>query len=167
MAWTNAPLVVYHGTDENSALHIARNGISLAACRPLADFGRGFYVTSSLHQAQQWANQKILRLSPPSSLRAAVLTFFLDRDLSADLDDHLTFVRGTNDFYDFCQYNRMGGPSHGRQIGILYDVVYGPVRAYPQLLVFADCDQICLLNQRALNCLGAPNGNPAYGTPFF
>src|SRR5437588_12636961 len=103
MVWTNSPAVLYHGTDEISAHNIRTGRIRLSASRPAGDFGRGFYLTSNLHQAEQWANQKIARMPGPpggGAVRAAILTFNLDRDLAADLDDHLTFVLPTSDFFD-------------------------------------------------------------------
>jgi Protein of unknown function (DUF3990) len=168
MVWVNGPVVVYHGTDEISARNIQNNGIQLALCRPAADFGRGFYVTSNLHQAEQWANQKMGHLPQGSAARlAAVLTFDLDRDAAADLDDHLTFVIADPAFHDFVIYNRLGGPHHHRNIGVGYDLVYGPVAAYPQTITYANCDQICFLNQRALGGLTIRSGTPAYGNPLF
>jgi hypothetical protein len=62
MGWSNGPLVLYHGCDDTSAQSIMtpaspnRHGIHLAYSRPLADFGRGFYTTTYLHQAKNWAN---------------------------------------------------------------------------------------------------------------
>ena len=40
---------VYHGS------HIKIEKIDLSQCRPYRDFGRGFYVTKFLHQAEKWA----------------------------------------------------------------------------------------------------------------
>ena len=165
MPWTNAPLVVYHGTDEDAAVRIQAVGIDLAVCRLRADFGRGFYVTSSLHQAQQWANQKALR--SPRGGRSAVLTFDLDRDEVANLDDHLAFVMQGSDFFDFVRYNRLGNNDHARRSAVPYDVVYGPVAAYPQSLTFLNCDQICFLNQNALSSLRGPRRDINYGSPIF
>lgn len=147
------------------------NNIRLIASRPAGDFGRGFYLTSNLHQAEQWANQKVLRMPPPPpgapAVRSAVLTFDFDRDLAADLDDHLTFVLPTNDFFDFVNYNHLGSPHHARASGVPYDLVYGPLAAYPQTLTYGNCDQLCLLSQRAVATLTRRTGTPALGNPFF
>jgi len=59
--WNNKPLTVYHGTDDAS---LGRPGVTqgtvlngfvvnLSLCRPLTDFGQGFYTTTSLHQARE------------------------------------------------------------------------------------------------------------------
>lgn len=171
MVWTNAPAVLYHGTDEIAANSIITRGIRLSASRPAADFGSGFYLTSSLHQAEQWANQKISRIPSPAAgapaIRAAVLTFEFDRDVAADLDDHLTFVLPNVDFFDFVAFNRLGSANHARASGVSYDLVYGPLAAYPQLLTYGNCDQLCLLSQRAVAAVTRRAGTPAYGTPFF
>jgi Protein of unknown function (DUF3990) len=164
MVWTNAAQLIYHGTDEHSAAQILANGIHLASCRPLADFGPGFYVTSSLHQAQQWANQKVRRIQALGgpSVRAAVVMFDFDRDKAGDLNDHLTFVIAGADFFDFVNYNRTDGNKHHR--AAFYDAVYGPVSAYPETIMYMNCDQICLLTTQAVSC-ATVNGTPARNVP--
>ncbi len=142
MVWNNTPRKVYHGTIDPHVAAIS-GGVNPAAGRGAADFGQGFYVTTDLHQAEQWANQKAR--SMPSAPNAAVLTFELDRDLIATLGDHLTFVLADIDFYDFVLFNRFGSPSHKRSSGYPYDVVYGPVAAHPQTISFSGCDQICFV----------------------
>jgi hypothetical protein len=163
------PLVVYHGTDENAAANILKNGVDPAAGIALSDFGPGFYVTSSLWYAKNHADQKVLRSA--MSLRAAVLIFDVDRDLVGNLDDHLTFVCAGDEFHDFVAYNHGGGLNHARAGGAPYDLVYGPISQYPERSVHLDdrdqiCDQICFLNRKALGSLKPP-GNPIYGAPRF
>lgn len=170
MVWTNQPLETHHGTLESSAFNILRTGrIDLGLCRLHSDFGRGFYVTTSRHQAEQWANMKYL--GSPAAMRrndrAAVLTFTLDRDAVGRLGDHLVFLLPSREFHDFVDYNRLGGSTHARTGGRPYDLVYGPVAAYPQMLVYGNCDQICLLTQNALNALGPPHSNVGVGSPLF
>src|SRR4051812_19341974 len=111
--WNNGPLVVYHGTDEQSAYAIM-NRIDLMLGSPNTDFGKGFYLTSILTSARFWANQKVRRSSPRRN--AAVLTFHIERDTIAELDDHLAFSYPTDDFYDFVDLNRasLGDPDHAR-----------------------------------------------------
>jgi hypothetical protein len=98
------PLVVYHGTDDtlpgvSSVTQGARLigfRVNLALCRPNTDFGQGFYVTTSEHQAKQWANARWVR-SPAAGVNALVLRFELDRDWLASLDA-LAFTRPIQDF---------------------------------------------------------------------
>jgi hypothetical protein len=65
--WDNPPATAFHGTD-TAALsplrprHLARLtgfAVALSRCRPDSDFARGFYVTTNLVQAREWANSKV------------------------------------------------------------------------------------------------------------
>jgi hypothetical protein len=91
-----------HGTDEHSATRIAMaahplpHRVMLNAGKALVDFGRGFYTTTSEHQARNWANLRIGRCLGPRG-RAAVLHFEVDREALAGLAD-LVFPRETTDF---------------------------------------------------------------------
>jgi hypothetical protein len=142
------------------------NGIDLSLGDPNKDFGQGFYVTTVLHQAEQWANQKVRKLPTHVNDDAAVLTFDMDRDIAGGCGDHLAFVIADAAFYDFVLYNRLGGPSHHRTT-TSYDIVYGPVAAFPQTITYEGCDQICFLTPKALAALGPPLANPSRGNPFF
>jgi Protein of unknown function (DUF3990) len=121
--------------------------VNLALCRPWTDFGQGFYVTTNQHQARQWANTRVDKLaamvSPPSPAPvAAVLQFRLERDTLADLES-LAFVLGTHDFWALVSDCRGRFPPHQRpRKPPEYDVVYGPVTLWPQILLIQDCDQI-------------------------
>jgi hypothetical protein len=148
--WKNQPLVVYHGTDTGSlppgSWPIGSTvpfPVNLARCRPLTDFGQGFYTTTNQHQAEQWANTRVLRLPPGVGIKAVVLAFAVDRDDLARLDA-LAFLLATFDFWDLVTDCRYGFPPHARAVPghPSYDVVYGPVTLWPQNLVLAGCDQI-------------------------
>ncbi|GJD49110.1 hypothetical protein OPKNFCMD_1840 [Methylobacterium crusticola] len=160
--WSNPVLRVYHGTDDVSAA-VAPNAalgtplsfvVTLALCRPNTDFGQGFYVTTRLHQAREWANTRVLRAPPQPGLHAVVLGFDLDRDWLAGLDS-LTFVRPIRDFWNLVTDCRHGFAPHQRipPRPAPYDVVYGPVTLWPQRLVIADCDQISFHTRRAIRGL--------------
>jgi hypothetical protein len=152
--WLNKDLYVYHGTDSNSVGAASiRSGtsiplsVSLPLCRPYTDFGQGFYVTTYLHQAEQWANKRAAAVNAalPSSATptvAVVLQFCLKRDWLAGLEG-LSFVLETPDFWALVDDCRSRFPPHqrtGKQSE--YEVVYGPVTLWPQKLVIKDCDQI-------------------------
>jgi hypothetical protein len=125
-------------------------------------------VTSDLHQAQQWANKKAR--GTPGSHNAAVLEFDLDRDKIGVYGDHLTFVLADSAFHDFVLFNRLGSSTHGRVGRKPYDVVYGPVAAFPQTLTYANCDQICFVSggsPSAINALGRPYPNFPLANPYF
>jgi hypothetical protein len=159
--WNNKDLVVYHGTDDisvnaqNAAVHTPLPlKVNLRLCRPCTDFGQGFYVTTSEHQAKQWANARLLRnLAPTGTPVAIVLAFQIRRDWLASLDT-LAFGRPITDFWDLVQDCRIGFSPHQRQPPHkCYDLVYGPVTLWPQRLIIQDCDQISFHTQRAVRSL--------------
>ena len=51
-------MVLYHGTDEKSAMTILEDGIDLYAGNIHTDFGQGFYLTPDIAMATQWAQRK-------------------------------------------------------------------------------------------------------------
>jgi Protein of unknown function (DUF3990) len=139
MPWSNGPIDVYHGTDSLSGNAIRLSGIDPNRFNTKTDFGKGFYVTTSRHQAEQWANQ---RCRPTAHLNPEVLEYHLLRDVIESLN-HLTFIMDTIDYHEFVEYCRPGQTNHGPfPRSTPYDVVYGPVRLWPQRIVLANCDQI-------------------------
>jgi hypothetical protein len=156
---------VFHGTDNVSSgvttqpagtsLHFVAN---LALCKPFTDFGQGFYTTTRLHQAKQWANMRVLRAPVgPTPLFAVVIRFQLDRDWLAGLET-LSFVRPIRDFWNLVTDCRIGFAPHQRQPPrpVPYDVVFGPVTLWPQTLVIADCDQVSFHTRRSVAGLSGP-----------
>jgi hypothetical protein len=129
MPWQDGALVLYHGTDHESANRIATGPIDWKYGDPLTDFGLGFYTTTSLHQARNWANTRCRRLrasKSPKQVYAVVLRFEVDR---ADLDGHtiLCFVleNSNQDYWDFVRYCRQGHQYHGPKRSKNYDIVFG------------------------------------------
>ncbi len=166
--WSNKDLYVYHGTDSGSVGATAATSgsilafkVNLSLCRPFTDFGQGFYVTTNLHQAKQWANTRTraVNLSLPVSASARVATilqFRLSRDWLAGLEG-LTFVLDATDFWALVDDCRSGFPPHQRTgTKNAYEVVYGPVTLWPQRLVIKDCDQISFHTPAVVNSLPDP-----------
>lgn len=159
--WNNAPLMAYHGTilSELSRYQPVESGkpllgfqVDLNRCRPMTDFGRGFYVTSSLKQARNWANIKAGR----KRSQAVVLAFELDRDWLASLQS-LCFVISDTPFYDLVEDCRNGTAPHQRSGSqASYDVVYGPVTLWPQDNISHDGDQVSFHSNRAVSDLPEP-----------
>ena len=149
------------------------HNIQLSLCRPLTDFGQGFYTTTWEHQAKEWANQQTRRLSVRTGATpvATVLRFDVDRDYLAAVED-LVFLRETTEFYDLVGDCRSGAMPHGRTAGksprglTKYDIVYGPVSLWQQKLVIKDCDQISFHTPQALAILPSPVVH-AQGKPLF
>jgi hypothetical protein len=151
MPWSNGTITVYHGTDNLSANAIRASGLDPNRFNSKTDFGKGFYVTTSLHQAQQWANQ---RCRPTAHLNPEVLEYQLLRDVIESLT-HLAFIMDTIDYHEFVEYCRPGRANHGpHPRSIPYDVVYGPVRLWPQRIVLANCDQILFTDPTKLRDSG-------------
>ncbi len=177
MAWTNQALTLFHGTNTLSmaayramsgppfSLHMTLAGftINLAACRPRTDLGQGFYTTTSLHQAREWANEGVRKFAssaPPVASAAMVLVFIVDRNDLAGLDT-LGFVRPTKDYFDLVTYCRLGRRPHLRPSSLAptYDVVFGPVALGFQQLVLHDCDQISFHTPNAVTLLSKNKPN--------
>ena len=171
--WSNQPLKVYHGCDDVSASKIVPtiggHAIDLARGRPATDFGQGFYTTTNVRQAEQWANRRYHFGQAQGAKSAAVVGFTIDRDAMASLDD-MAFVRDdfapNSDYWQLVAHCR-GGNDHAR-VGTrgYYDVVYGPVSLYPQFLVIPDADQISFHTPAGLNVLTTAaiisHGSPVY-----
>ncbi|MBI1929590.1 DUF3990 domain-containing protein [Candidatus Poribacteria bacterium] len=150
MPWTNGPIVLYHGTEDISASAIRlpsppmNHSINLSYCNPSADFGGGFYTTTNLNQARNWANMRYRRRRfnrrNPAQY-AVVIKFEVDRNLLSTLH-HLGFVTENSnpDYWDFITYCRNGRSPHLLWGTRDYDVVFGPVSLWPQTLVIKDCD---------------------------
>ena len=170
MPWANADLVLYHGTESDQLRSIGLkpnpHGLSLARCRTATDFGQGFYMTTSEHQAKQWANIKQEDASNPNA-QAVVIRFEIERNTLASLQS-LVFIVDNPDYWNFVKFCRKGSPPHGRRPSspAEYEVVYGPLAMYKQILVLKDCDQVSFHTQNALNQLPSPElhvrGNPRF-----
>src|SRR3954466_2394934 len=101
-AWSNGPLVVYHGTLATHAATIQAHGVNPLKGRLGTDFGPGFYTTTVERQARSWA----FHLAAASTVAGvkgstgAVVELEVDRDALARLDS-IAFVRGDYDAEDF------------------------------------------------------------------
>ena len=157
--------MLYHGTENVSALGLMQpsppmlHSIDLSRCRRLTDFGRGFYLTTVLKQAENWADMQFRnrRKKTHPSTEAVVLRFDVDRNQLAFLFS-LSFVtdQSNSDFWDFVAYCRSGMSPHLLRGNRDYDVVFGPVSLWSQRLVIKDSDQISFHTQAALKILPTP-----------
>ena len=64
-------MVLYHGTDLESAIDIEKNGVKLSKGRDFVDFGKGFYLTDNKGTAKHWATRNPFK-------RGAILRFSFD-----------------------------------------------------------------------------------------
>ncbi len=157
--WVNQELVLYHGTIDTHTNSVL-SGVDVTRGRQDTDFGRGFYTTTWLIQAQGWALDTSWR-NPGTA--PVVIWFRVSRDALADLQS-LWFVRGApnaNDYWSFVSYSRSGGASHGRAAhSQWYDAVIGLVsRRWQRRLAYPDLDQISFHTSAGAGLLDAsPKG---------
>ena len=86
----------------------------------LLDFGKGFYVTSSKEQAEQWASIKKKR--DTRNAKAFVNVYHVSDTLMCDTSLKIkAFIEATEEWLDFILVNRSNNFTHG------YDIVTGPV----------------------------------------
>ncbi len=180
--WKNNDLVLYHGCTAGSLRPQNDRGISvgglphcidLSIGNPRAEFGRGFYTTTWLHQAKSWANRNAWQHSSgrrgrrATSPTAVVLRFEIKRDDLADLEA-LVFTNQHSGFWSFVAYCRNGFAPHARLNGRQsdYDIVYGPMSNYPQKMILQDSDQISFHTAKALAIVPSLSV-AAVGAPLF
>jgi hypothetical protein len=125
--WSNQDLVLFHGTTLPAGESILADGVLLDRAERRADFGRGFYTTTDLRQASNFAR----RISEPRCMPGSIVQFSLERNLLSELAA-LAFVRGgldALDYWSMVRHCRAGNGGHARLAGVkaFYDVVFGPV----------------------------------------
>lgn len=178
MAWTNGPLVLYHGTTDDAAAAISKpsrtlpHSINFDFCKPFRDFGRGFYLTTVLRQAESWADMKFKRQTKSRKVAcSAVLRFEVDRNQLAPLLSLCFVTEGAgpnSDYWDFVHHcrEREGTSTHLLQGSRNYDVVFGPVSVGKQRFVIKDADQVSFHTEAALKILPTPRLH-SQGSPTF
>lgn len=144
-AWstTHTHLELFHGCLLFAARRIAV-GVNPTVGNPSTDFGRGFYTTTRLDQAEQWARRvyrKTYPLKNPSD-PPTIVKFVVPLDLLASLNS-LSFVRGDSSnaaFWSFVAHCRASGkvvrshlhPDKRRAPpNDWYDMIVGPVASWP------------------------------------
>ena len=105
---------VYHGS------YAQINEIDLLKCKAGKDFGRGFYVTNIISQAETWASRK------GKNKKGFVTEFEFDEFFfEDDLVKVLRFENYTEDWLDFIVLNRKNKSK--KQQSHDYDIIEGPV----------------------------------------
>jgi len=106
---------VYHGS------YTAIEHVDFSFCRKRRDFGRGFYVTGLLSQAEYWAARK----GEDNDVEGVVTEFEFDESFFED--EHLNVLRFDGyceEWLDFVVLNRLN--KNERQAHD-YDIIEGPV----------------------------------------
>lgn len=146
-------MVLFHGCSDQSLFPINQRGIvvgggphnishAAGALRP--DFGPGFYTTTWLHQAKNWANLRAFKMRARyPGARAVVLSMRLARNRFANLQS-LVFPSERDNFFSFVAYCRDGGTPHAHLAyrSGPYDVIAGPVTVARQTLIIGQADQV-------------------------
>jgi hypothetical protein len=103
---------VYHGS------YTGISTIDLSKCRPLRDFGQGFYVTKLREHAEAWAKRMGKKYNT-----AGVVTEFEFKNVALDyVCKVLRFADYSEEWLDFVVINR-----NSRELMHDYDIVEGPV----------------------------------------
>lgn len=164
MTWANDDMVLYHGCSDQSLYPTSPTGIVVTggphkispqagAARP--DFGPGFYTTSWLHQAKNWANLRASKLRKRHpNVKAVVLAMRVKRNRFAELES-LVFASDHDNYYPFVAYCRHGLVPHAapEHRSSPYDVVAGPVSIGIQTMVIAQADQISFHTAKATEAI--------------
>lgn len=142
-------LVLYHGTDDISAASILGDGIDINKCSRFTDFGQGFYTTTYLSQAKNWAHLKATRIKRKKpKTKGMVIEFKVNRTWLGSLNS-LSFTRpaaevGFPAAVRFCRSGKILNSDNGK-----YEIVYGPVAQWQgiqddkfEIMVIEGCDQI-------------------------
>lgn len=109
-------MILYHGSN------IAITVPDLSKSKPYKDFGKGFYLSDDLHQAERMAELRTLLIGTGSPI---VSKFEFDESLlqSGELKVK-TFLNYSEEWAEFVLMNRdieVNQPAHD------YDIVYGPI----------------------------------------
>jgi hypothetical protein len=148
--WTDQDIVLYHGTLDTHVASVL-NAVDLRRCRRLCDFGRGFYTTTRMVQAERWA-QNVARYGGAP----AVIEFTVERNAIARLDC-LSFARASHDaidFWSFVQFCKTTAADHNRRHRPWYDIVSGPVPGdWKKQTVISDGDQVSFHTTAAVRIL--------------
>jgi glycosyltransferase involved in cell wall biosynthesis len=107
-------MILYHGSIETIEQP------KIMEQQRLLDFGKGFYLTSSLEQAERWALIKMKRSI--TEAKATVNCYLVaDNLIHNPLLKIKLFSMANEEWLDFIVLNRSNETSHG------YDIVTGPV----------------------------------------
>lgn len=130
-------IILYHGSNQP-----VENPKILESKRAL-DFGAGFYLTSSINQAEKWANSVTLR----RGIGKPILNIFEFNENVNDLKV-LKFEKANGDWLDYVVKNRKKMPLIEN-----YDLIIGPVANDSTLPVINDYMDGKYTKEEAINHL--------------
>ena len=150
-------MIVYHGSnvivDHPDIKHSFR----------ALDFGKGFYVTTIKEQAERWARRKA---GICGTDKAIVTVYNMMEDFSglickcfqSDLTEWIDFVcRCRDEEKDYLQYDLIKGKVANDKVFRVVDMYHSGIwdkkRAWEEIKVYPDYDQIAFISQKAINHL--------------
>ena len=149
-------MMVYHGSSQ-----IVQSPDILHSYRAL-DFGKGFYVTSVIEQAERWARRK----AALTGGKAIVNQYEMKDDASGlrirtfsdDLTDWIDFVcdcrdEGTDDqSYDLI-IGKVANDKVFRAVDMYHSGIWDKERALQEIKAYPNYDQMAFVTQRAIDRL--------------
>lgn len=149
-------MIVYHGTG------IRFSKIDLFQSKDKRDFGKGFYTTTILEQAENWARNQHIRYGTESKFVKEyeyVPDDTLKTRIFKEMDEEwLEIIKkcrtegGTPHGYDIVQ-GPVANDNTMRAISLYISGIYTVGQAIEQLRFFKANDQVSFHTQRSLNCL--------------
>ena len=149
-------MIVFHGSSEKvmqpDVLHSYR----------ALDFGKGFYVTSVLEQAERWARRK----ADLTGGKAIVNQYTMNenasglsiRTFSEDLTEWIDFVCDCRDEKDVYQLydviiGKVADDKVFRVVDMYHSGIWDKERALQEIRVYPNYDQIAFISQKAIDQL--------------
>ena len=172
-AWdtTNDRIRLYHGCMWDDAVKIGNTGVDTTKGRSRTDFGQGFYLTTSVHQANDWAVTKVKRaiLRKEPSSPATVIIFVVPWEQLALLESIVFVVPDQERYWPLVKHCRANPPGTHRIVPkpLWYDLAVGPVARRWQgdeREVNPDFDQYSFHTDKAVTVLATVM---ASGSPHF
>ena len=149
-------MIVFHGSSER----VMQPDI-LHSYRAL-DFGKGFYVTSVLEQAERWARRK----ADLTGGKAIVNQYTMDenasglsiRTFSEDLTEWIDFVCDCRDEKNVYQLydviiGKVADDKVFRVVDMYHSGIWDRERALQEIRVYPNYDQIAFISQKAIDKL--------------
>lgn len=150
-------MIVYHGSAD-----VVEYPDVMHSFRPL-DFGKGFYVTTNLEQAERWARRKA-DLSEGKNPVVNVYEMsddsmeFKVKEFPDDLREWIDFVCACRDGEsDYLNYDIIKGKVANDKVFRVVDLYHAGVwdkeRALAEIKVYPGYDQIAFISQSAIDSL--------------
>lgn len=126
-------MIIYHGTNINSAENIRKRGILLERCNDFTDFGKGFYTSKTEEFAKDTAINKCLKSKKYGvNIAPAIVIFEFDENMIKKTN-YLYFDENDEKWLQFIVNNRNGWNytnyivDNFHNLNASYDIVEGGI----------------------------------------